>query len=311
MLTLARACKNAGVATGLSSFATKSLEEVAEASKSVPNVLQLYLFEEREHSQNLLRRAKQAGYKAVFLTVPPPFLGRRNLEIRNQFKLPPHLKIANFAGEGLQDGIDKPGNNDEKTSRPKLGRQKSEAGYLEGGKRVLPKGPVTFRTHAANPALSWEREIEWLKKECEPDVQVWVKGIASAEDAELAVKYVISGIVVSNHGDRQLNGALATLDALPEVVEVLKGRIPVHADGGIRHVTDVFKALALGADFAWVGRPALWGLAYNGSDGVELMTRLLADEIKVCMALAGTVKVSDTTKDSLVKVDKSGFVARL
>lgn len=147
-LGTARACKKAKVAMGLSSFATKSLEEVAGVSGENPNVLQLYLFESREHSRKLLQRAKKAGFKAVFLTVDTPFLGRRNLEIRNQFKLPPHFKIANFAddedeqGQGSQD-------------RPPLERTPSEPGYFDGEKRVLPKGKVTFHTHAPNPTLSW------------------------------------------------------------------------------------------------------------------------------------------------------------
>lgn len=287
----AKACKEMGVAMGLSSFATASLEEVAEASDGNPNVLQLYLFEEREHSRKLLERAKKAGFKAVFLTVDTPWLGRRNQEIRNQFKLPPHLSIGNFPpkeeaapeNDKLADGRTRP--NMQKK------RQPSKAGYTDyenGGQRVLPTGPVTFHTHAANPTLCWEKDIEWLKQECLPEMEVWLKGIATAEDALLAVHHGVSGVVVSNHGGRQLNGALATIDALPEVVEAVQGRIPVHVDGGIRHGTDVFKALALGADFCWVGRPALWGLAYKGQAGVELMLKLLQDEIRLCMSLAGS-----------------------
>ncbi|KAL8844659.1 MAG: hypothetical protein Q9198_011416, partial [Flavoplaca austrocitrina] len=147
--------------------------------------------------------------------------------------------------------------------------------------------------------------------QCKPEMEVWVKGIATGEDALLAVHHRVDGIVVSNHGGRQLNGAMATLDALPEVVDAVRGAIPVHIDGGIRHGTEIFKALALGADFVWIGRPVLWGLAYNGQEGVELCLRLLRDEFKLCMGLAGTIKVSEITKDYLVKVDKSGFVSRL
>ena len=296
----ARACKKAKVAMGLSSFATKTLEEVATASGENPNVLQLYLFEEREHSRKLIQRAKKAGFKAVFLTVDTPFLGRRNLEIRNQFKLPPHLKVANFAVQEEAEATSE----SKKPSRPKPQRRPSQAGYMNGDERVAPQGPVTFHTHAPNPTLSWERDIEWLKQECGPEMHVWVKGIATAEDAILAVHHGVAGIVVSNHGGRQLNGALATIDALPDVVEAVQGKLPIHVDGGIRHGTDVFKALALGADFCWVGRPALWGLAYKGQAGVELMLKLLSDEVRLCMALAGTVNVGDITKEYLVKVSE-------
>ncbi len=295
---------------GLSSFSTSTLEDVAEAIGSHPHVLQLYLFEEREHSKKLIQRAKRAGYKAVFLTVDTPMLGRRNMEIRNQFKLPKPYRIANFtedsdsaAAKAVINGGTTPGSEQKKSASTK--------GYHDGTKRVNPTGPITFHTHAPNPTLSWERDIGWLKSECAPEMQVWVKGIATQEDALLALHHNVDGIVVSNHGGRQLNGALATIDALPEIVAVAKGKIPVHIDGGIRHGTDVFKALALGADFVWVGRPVLWGLAYKGQEGVELCLRLLSDESRLCMGLAGTVKVEDINKDYLVKIDKSGFVARL
>ncbi|KAH9826889.1 FMN-dependent dehydrogenase [Teratosphaeria destructans] len=338
-LGTARACQKAEVPMGLSSFATTSLEDVREASGHIPNVLQLYLFEERAHSAKLIKRAKQAGFKAVFLTVDTPYLGRRNLEIRNQFKLPPHFKIANFAGREddekpiYDEDLKAQANESRKVDAPSSNTKvPSKAGYTGAdGKRVLPEGSITFHTHAANPTLSWEKDIEWLKEQCCPEMEVWVKGIATAEDALLAVHHQVRGIVVSNHGGRQLNGALATLDALPEVVEAVQGKIPVHVDGGIRHGTDVFKALALGADFVWVGRPALWGLAYKGQAGVELMLKILADEIKLTMALAGVTRVKDISKEYLVKVscllvslktltcfadnmyqiDKSGFVARL
>ena len=320
----ARACRKAGVVMGLSSFSTTSLEDVARESGDNPRVLQLYLFEEREHSRKLIRRARKAGYSAVFLTVDTPMLGRRNLEIRNQFKLPKHLKVANFNQDEHEDGT---ANSEPTAKGPEANQAKkrsnarkgeamalSKVGYHDGQKRVAPTGPVTFHTHAANPTLTWEEDIAWLKKECGPEMQVWVKGIATAEDALLAVHHGCDGIVVSNHGGRQLNGALATLDALPDVVQAVHShdrKIPVHVDGGIRHGTDVFKALALGADFCWVGRPVLWGLAYKGEEGVSLCLRLLGDEVRLCMGLAGVCKVADIKKEYLVKVDRSGFVSRL
>jgi (S)-2-hydroxy-acid oxidase len=205
--------------------------------------------------------------------------------------MPPHLQIANFVAES--------------------GSGAAVPGHHDGEKWVSPSGKITFHSHAANPTLSWEKDIEWLKQECHPELQVWVKGVATSEDALLAVHHGVDGIVVSNHGGRQLNGALATLDALPEVVEAVQGKIPVHVDGGIRHGTDVFKALALGADFVWIGRPVLWGLAYGGQAGVELCLQLLTDEFKLSMGLAGVTKVKEITKDYLVKIDKSGFISRL
>lgn len=309
-LATARACKNANIVMGLSSFATTTLEDVAKENGSNPHVLQLYLFEERHHTIKMLKRAKAAGYKAVFLTVDTPMLGRRNLDLRNNFKLPKPYKIANF---------DEPSTSDEAASvmgsapSKESASQDPQVGYLhpETKKRVPPSGKITFHTHAANPTLNWENDIAWLKEQCGSEMQVWIKGVATAEDALLALHYGVDGIVVSNHGGRQLDGALATLDALPEVVNAVQGKIPVHVDGGIRHGTDIFKALALGADFVWIGRPVLWGLAYKGEEGVDLCLRLLADEFKLCMGLAGVVDVKDINKDYLMKIDASGFTARL
>ncbi|KAL7010278.1 hypothetical protein EMMF5_000299 [Cystobasidiomycetes sp. EMM_F5] len=309
-LATARACKKAGVVMGLSSFATTSLEDVAEQLGDHPHVLQLYLFEERAHSERMIRKAKAAGYKAVFLTVDTPMLGRRNNEIRTQFKLPSHLKIANFTEDHTSQDLTAVMTGSQDNAKSAQPSTASVAGYTEDGKRHPPTGRITFHSHAANPTLNWERDIAWLKKEC-GDMQVWIKGVATGEDALLALHYGVDGLVVSNHGGRQLNGALATLDALPEVVAAVKGKIPIHVDGGLRHGTDVFKALALGADFVWIGRPVLWGLAYKGQEGVELCLRLLADEFKLCMGLAGTVKVSDINSDFLVRMGNDGQVHRI
>lgn len=317
----ARACKKSNIVMGLSSFATTTLEDVAKENGANPYVLQLYLFEERHHTIRMLKRAKLASYKAVFLTVDTPMLGRRNLDLRNNFKLPKPYRIANFSEDSSSDKTaavmgNAPSEEGEQ-KREDLANQKeaveSQVGYLHPGtkKRVPPSGKITFHTHAANPTLNWENDISWLKEQCGPEMQVWVKGIATAEDALLALHYGVDGIVVSNHGGRQLDGALATIDALPEVVAAVQGKIPVHVDGGIRHGTDIFKALALGADFVWIGRPVLWGLAYNGQEGVELCLRLLSDEIKLCMGLAGTVRIEDINKDYLMKIDQSGFTSRL
>ncbi|KAF1941776.1 FMN-dependent alpha-hydroxy acid dehydrogenase [Clathrospora elynae] len=309
-LATARACKQMGVVMGLSSFSTTSLEDVKGALGEHPGALQLYLFEEREHSRKLIQRAKKAGYKAVMLTVDTPVLGRRNLEIRNQFKLPSHLKVANFNRD--DDDDDQGVKIKDKIASTNEGRKRSSE--TESPKRTPPTGPITFHTHAPNPTLNWERDITWLQSQCHPEMQVWVKGIATAEDALLACHHGVDGIIVSNHGGRQLNGALATIDALPEVVEAVRSQsknIPVHIDGGVRHGTDVFKALALGADFVWVGRPVLWGLAYKGQEGVELALKLLEDEFRLCMGLAGVTRVEDIGKEYLVKMDRSGFVSRL
>lgn len=279
-IATAKACQNNGIVMGLSSFSTTTLEDVRRASGNIPNIFQLYLFEDREYSNKLIQRAKAAGYSAVALTVDTPVLGRRNLEIRNQFTLPSYLSAANFDEE------------------------------LKQGENTEPQKRMNFQTHAPNPKLSWDSTISWLKEAAAP-MQVYVKGIATAEDALLAVNHGVDGIIISNHGGRQLDGAIATIDALPEIVAAVKHRVPIHIDGGIRHGLDIFKAIALGADFCWIGRPVLWGLAYKGQDGVDLCLRLLTEEFERCMGLAGVTKVSDIGPEYLCKINRDGFVSRL
>ncbi|KAJ9629130.1 hypothetical protein H2204_008919 [Knufia peltigerae] len=311
-LATAHACQEKGVVMGLSSFSTTALEDVRAASGNTPNVLQLYLFEDREQSRKLIERAKKVGYSAVVLTVDTPLLGRRNLEIRNQFRLPGHLRAANFDldNDGRGSRSSRSERSDTAFSKDHSAAAKSTAANYREGRRVLPTGPVTFHTHGPNPTLEWDECIPWLKAQASP-MQVWVKGIMTAEDAALAVGHHVDGIIVSNHGGRQLDGTLATLDALPEIVAAVNHRIPVHIDGGIRHGTDIFKALALGADFCWIGRPMLWGLAYKGQAGVELCLRLLTDEFQLCMGLAGVARVADIGPQFLYRVKASEFLSRL
>lgn len=133
-------------------------------------------------------------------------------------------------------------------------------------------------------------------------MQIWVKGVVTAEDTHAAIEAGVDGIWVSNHGGRQLDSGLATIDALPEVVEAAAGRVPIHIDGGIRRGGDVFKCLALGADFVWLGRPAIWGLKYDGQAGVELMEQIIEDDLKLTMALAGTKTVAEINRSCLVRI---------
>lgn len=130
----------------------------------------------------------------------------------------------------------------------------------------------------------------------------------TSEDAELAVQYGVDAVFVSNHGGRQLDGSVTALEALPEVVKTVRGRIPVFVDGGVRKGTDIFKALALGADFVWIARPILWGLAYNGEEGVSTALQIYIDEFNRAMALAGCKSIKEISPSHLKDVSSRGHL---
>lgn len=249
-----------GTCMGKSPEQVCSPEEVRAAGGSAVRFYQLYMFRNRDLTRQVLRRVENAGYNAIMLTVDSAVVGRRLSEIRNRPHMPDFLKVVSF-------GTQIPG---------------------EKAKKVT-KDDLTL-----DARLTWDEVIPWLRENTR--LQIWLKGILTAEDAQLAVEHGVDGIIVSNHGGRQLDGCTATLDALPEVVAAVKGAVPVHMDGGIRSGGDIFRALALGADFVWIGRPALWGLAYDGQTGVELVLEILREELKACMGLAGCASIMDINR---------------
>ncbi|KAG5801746.1 hypothetical protein H9Q74_013678 [Fusarium xylarioides] len=238
------------VPMGLSNYATMDLEQVVSHGKGNPYCMQMSLLKNKEAMIKLIKRAEKAGFKALFVTLDVPYLGRRLNEFRNKFGVPRGMEYPN-----LFPGVD--------------------VTRLEDGDDAM----------AYDSALEWPDLMPFFREHTK--LEIWGKGIYTAEDAEMAIKCGLDGIIVSNHGGRQLDGVPASLDVLREVVPVAKGHIPIAVDGGIRRGTDIFKALALGADFCFAGRPAIWGLAYDGQNGVELALKLLYDEFKTAMALAG------------------------
>ena len=254
---VARAAARARTAMVVSTIATYSLEDIAAAARGT-RWFQLYLYRDRAVSEAMVRRAEAAGYRALVLTGDTPRLGQRLRDHRNRFQLPESVRLANF---------------DEATlpltsfSRPGEGRT------LTGSARIL-----------LNDALTW-RDVEWLRGITR--MPVLVKGVLTAEDAKLAVDHGAAGVVVSNHGGRQLDGAMPAVRALPEVVEQVAGRIPVLMDGGVRRGIDVLRALALGAKAVLVGRPYLWGLAADGEAGVTRVLDILREELVSAMVLSG------------------------
>ncbi|HKB29214.1 MAG TPA: alpha-hydroxy acid oxidase [Streptosporangiaceae bacterium] len=257
----AAAAREAGTLFIASTFASRTFEEIGTAAGRW--WLQVYWLRQRDALRGLLQRATQAGCQALMLTVDAPRLGRRLRDIRNGFTLPPGVSAVNVGSSVMAEAHER------------------------------DPGSSSLQRHASSefdPTITWA-DLAWLRAQA--PLPLMLKGIVTAEDTVLAIDHGIDAIVVSNHGGRQLDGAIASLDALPEVVAAAAGRIPVLVDGGVRSGTDVFKALALGAHAVLVGRPVVWGLAHAGQAGVSAVLKLLRDELSEVMALAGRPRIAD------------------
>lgn len=259
----ASAMKTAMVVSTQSSVGLEDLSRAAEA----PLWFQLYFQRERDDTLRLVRRAEDAGYRALMLTVDAPVNGVRNREQRQGFVLPAGVEAVNLRG-----------------MRP-MGGAVARAGES-----------AVFGSGMLDGAPSWD-DLAWLRSATR--LPVVLKGILAPADARLAIEAGASAIVVSNHGGRTLDTVPATLDALPWVAAEVAGRIPVLADGGIRRGTDVFKALALGATAVLVGRGYVHGLAAAGAVGVIHVLHMLRTELEIAMALAGCRTLRDIDRDAL------------
>jgi 4-hydroxymandelate oxidase len=264
----ARAAADAGTIMCVSTLATTSLEDVAAASDG-PKWFQVYVFKDRELARDMVQRAAAAGYRALVLTVDVPGVSRRERDMRNGFSLPEGMAMRNLSDEALS-------------------HFPAAAG----------SGLTAFVSQQFDPALTWDA-IGWLRDIA--DLPVLVKGILTGEDARLAVENGADGVIVSNHGGRQLDSTLSGIDALPEVVDAAGDAIEIYMDGGVRRGTDVLKALALGARAVLIGRPALWGLAACGEAGVRHVLQLLGDEIEMDMRLCGQPDVKRLTRSLLMR----------
>ncbi|KAJ3673180.1 hypothetical protein LUZ60_006554 [Juncus effusus] len=253
----ARAAAACNTLMVLSFSSNRKIEDVASSCDAL-RFYQLYVFKRRDVSETLVRRAEKYGFKAIVLTVDTPKVGRREKDIKNKLILP---KLSNL--EGLLS----------------LDMNLSSGSDLE-----------KFAYETLDPSFSW-KDVEWLKSITR--LPILLKGIVTAEDAVKAVQIGISGIVVSNHGARQLDYTPATISALEVVVHAVSGSVPVLLDGGIRHGTDIFKALALGATAVLVGRPILFGLAAKGEKGVKRVIEILKNELELTMALSGTPSIKE------------------
>jgi isopentenyl diphosphate isomerase/L-lactate dehydrogenase-like FMN-dependent dehydrogenase len=256
---MARAAAAVGTVMCLSTLATMRPRPVAEAAPGGRRWFQLYCFQDEAVTRALVEEACECGYEALVVTVDAPRGGNRERDRRTGFRIPAELGVPNV-----------------------------EAALGSGRAITIEE---TFEL--MEPALSWDYLAD-LVSDCR--VPVLVKGVLTAEDAALAVEHGAAGVVVSNHGGRQLDRCLATADALPEVVDAVEGRAPVLVDGGIRRGVDVAIALALGADAALVGRPALWGLAAGGEEGARCVLELLREELELTLALCGCASPAELSR---------------
>ncbi|HEV3146715.1 MAG TPA: alpha-hydroxy acid oxidase [Gemmataceae bacterium] len=262
---MARAAAAAGTILVVSTMANTPLEEV-RAAVAGPMWFQLYVYKDRGVTRSLLERAEAAGYDAIQVTVDLPVLGRREAQIRDRFGLPAHLRLVNL----------------------------ESAGFGELSSVLGDSGIAAYTMRMLDDSLTW-KDIEWFKSICK--LPMLVKGIVRADDARLAVEAGAAGVVVSNHGGRQLDTSIPTIRALSEVAEAVGDRAVVMVDGGIQRGTDVVKALALGAMAVQIGRPTLWGLAVGGQAGVASVLQLLKLEFDLAMALCGCASVAEVNRD--------------
>jgi 4-hydroxymandelate oxidase len=257
---MARAAAEAGALMCLSTIATARPSDVAQAAPEGHRWFQLYVFRDRAVTQALIDEAVEFGYEAIVLTIDAPRLGWRERDMRQGFVVPPEVTVPSVAAA--------------------LGAD-------------TPIGPAEAFA-LVDPTLTWS-DLEELASAC--DLPVFVKGVLTGADAELALEHGAAGVIVSNHGGRQLDGVAPGAEALPEVAGVVSGRGTLLVDGGVRRGTDVLVALALGADAVMIGRPALWGLAADGEAGARRVLKLLQAEFELALTLAGCPSPAAVTAD--------------
>jgi 4-hydroxymandelate oxidase len=254
-LATARAASALGYGMILSTFSTSTISDV-RAATSQSLWFQLYVYKDRGATRSVVERAEAEGCEALVFTVDAPLIGRRERDVRNKLHLPEGLRVANA---------------------PTLSQRRANEALSDSEL-------AHYITTMIDPALQW-RDIEWLRSIT--SLPIVVKGIQRGDDAARAVAMGVDGMVVSNHGGRQLDTARASIDILPEVADAVAGRADILVDGGIRRGTDVVKAVALGANAVLLGRPILWGLAIAGEAGVRRALELMRDEFDLAMALCG------------------------
>jgi lactate 2-monooxygenase len=275
-LATGRAAASVGIPAILSTAASHSMEQVAEAVGEASRWYQLYWPKDRDLAASFVARAADSGYAAIVVTLDTWMLGWRPRDLQSAYL--PFLK-----GEGVANYFSDP------VFRGALQRPPEE-----------DPGPAIghWAGQFSNPTVTWT-DLAWLREQT--GLPIVLKGILHAEDARLAVEAGVDGVIVSNHGGRQVDGAIAALQALPSVRAAVGGEFPVLFDSGIRTGSDVFKALALGADAVCLGRPFVWGLALDGQTGVEHVLRCLLAELDLTLALSGYTSPAQVDASALTR----------
>lgn len=272
-LAVSKAAATYNVPFVQSTVSSYSIEDVAEVSGDSPKWFQLYWSNNKEVSFHMVKRAEEAGYEAIVLTVDTVMLGWREEDMKNRFS---PLKLGFGKANYEQDSV-------------------FLASLENTDQDSIIQGILDNIFH---PTLNWDDVAELKERTSLPII---LKGILHPEDARLAILSGVDGLIVSNHGGRQLDGVVAAIDALPQVVEEVNGEIPVLFDSGIRRGSDIVKALRLGADAVLIGRPFVYGLAVAGQTGVEKVINNFIQDTKVSIALAGASSIQDLSTIKLVK----------
>lgn len=264
-MAMAKAAHEHNIMIVLSTLSTFSFREI-KVNSNVSSWFQLYVYKDREITKNLVQLAEESGYKGIVLTVDAPLYGKRVKELYNPLTLPSGLEVKNLQDAGLDlKGI----------STAKL---------------------TSYLASLLDPSISWN-DITWLRSVT--SLPIILKGVMNPKDIKIAIEHNIDAIIISNHGGRQLDTSLSSIDTLKFIRDSVEGKIEIILDGGIRKGIDILKALALGAKAVMVGRPILWGLAAGGEEGVKRVLTILKSELDLAMALCGYTSINQINEEIL------------
>ena len=285
----ANAASDYGTVYCLSHGSVCTLEQLAKMHQGL-KWMQVFIYKDRGFTRELATRAQETGYDALVLTIDNQLIGKRERDIVNGFTIPPRLDLPQMLAFAKKPSW--------------WWAMRHELANVTFGNYVQSNSPESVSALAArmgsllDPSMSWE-DVDMVRAHWKG--RLILKGVLHPDEAALAVKHGVDAIIVSNHGGRQLNGAIASARALPAVVQAVNGAIPVLLDGGIRRGSDIFKAVALGASAVLIGRPHLWGLSVAGKDGVQWVLEMLHGELDRTMGLAGASNIEEIRSGQFMK----------